>query len=70
MTYLKTDDESYVKDGSSGAVLNTNNTEYLAFKQRRQSNKDNMKLRQDVDKLTSEMTEIKEMLKMIAERVR
>lgn len=70
MTYLKTDDESYMKDGSSGAVLNTNNAAYLAFKQQRQASKSNAKLRQDVDELKGEITEIKEILKMIAERVR
>lgn len=68
MMYIKTEDDSYVKDGSSGAVLNTNSTAYAAFKQQRQSLKNAQKLQEDVESLKDEINEIKTLLKMFIER--
>lgn len=69
MTYLKTDDDTYVKDGSNGAVLNTNNTAYQAFRRQRDTAKSAQRLQEEVEMLKSEMNEIKQLLKMISERV-
>lgn len=69
MMYLKTEDESYVKDSSSGAVLNNNAVAFQAFRRQREERKASSQLHREVDQLKADVQEIKQLLKMIAERV-
>lgn len=67
--YIKTDDESFVRDGSSGAVLNNNSVAFNAYRRQREEAKKASQLRADVDELKQDINEIRELLKLIAERV-
>jgi len=61
--------EGLIRDLSSGAVINTNRTEYENYLQRRNAEKDlKDQIKQNADKIEkieSDVTEIKEMLAML-----
>jgi hypothetical protein len=61
--------EGLIRDLSSGAVINTNRTEYENYLQRRNAEKDlkdQIKNNSDkIEKIESDVTEIKEMLAML-----
>ena len=59
MSYTKTDVDGYVRDGSSRAILNTDNTGYMAYKQRRRALTDSQRLQEEVDTLRGEMQFLK-----------
>jgi prefoldin subunit 5 len=58
--------DGLLRDLSSGAVINTNRTEYENYLQKRKANKDlNEQIKQNADKITkieSDMSEIKQLL--------
>ena len=57
-----------VRDSSSGAVLNPSDTPLgVAAKKRKQKSEEQETLKQDVDMLKSEVTEIKTLLKSLLE---
>ena len=67
MGYVNIDGHSgYVKDKSSGAVLNTNNEEIEAAKRRKAErlNKD-----KEISELKNEVSDIKKMLTQIVEKL-
>tara|TARA_B100001057_G_scaffold169302_1_gene170105 strand:- start:671 stop:880 length:210 start_codon:yes stop_codon:yes gene_type:complete len=67
MGYVNIDGHSgYVKDKSSGAVLNTNNEEIEAAKRRKAErlNKD-----KEINELKNEVSDIKKMLTQIVEKL-
>jgi hypothetical protein len=61
--------EGLIRDLSSGAVINTNRTEYENYLQRRNAEKDlkdQIKNNSDkIEKIESDVTEIKDMLAML-----
>ena len=63
------DREGLVRDLSSGAVINTNRTEYENYLQKRNATKElNQQIKQNsdkIEKIESDVTEIKEMLAML-----
>jgi hypothetical protein len=63
------DKEGLVRDLSSGAVINTNRTDYQNYLQKRNATKElNQQIKQNsdkIEKIESDVTEIKEMLAML-----
>lgn len=59
MSYAKTDVEGFVRDGSSRAILNTDNTGYMAYKQRRKALSENQRLQNEVDSLKDDVRLLK-----------
>ena len=63
------DKDGLVRDLSSGAVINTNRTDRENYLQKRNANKElNQQIKQNTDKIEkieSDVTEIKEMLAML-----
>jgi archaellum component FlaC len=61
--------EGLIRDLSSGAVINTNRTEYENYLQKRNATKElNQQIKQNsdkIEKIESDVTEIKEMLAML-----
>ena len=61
--------DGLIRDLSSGAVINTNRTEYENYLQKRNASKElNHQIKQNTDKIEkieSDVTEIKEMLAML-----
>lgn len=72
--YRKVHDEiGYVKDTVSGAILNINKNEVEAArerkKQRKQQERELESMKETVHNLKNEMSEVKELLNKIAERL-
>lgn len=65
MMLYETDDASYVRDGSSRAVLNKDSVGYAAYKQRRQAILEQEQLRQDVADLKQGMSDILSLLEKL-----
>lgn len=63
-----TEEGGYIKDEESGAVINTNETEYQRFKASRALIKKNKNLATRVDSMESDIKDIKDMLLSIKER--
>jgi hypothetical protein len=61
--------EGLIRDLSSGAVINTNRSEYENYLQRKNATKElNQQIKQNsdkIEKIESDVTEIKEMLAML-----
>ena len=67
--YIKTNVPGLVIDPSSGAVLNVDNGKLDEYKKKRKFQENLLKSVSRVDKLEKEMSEIKELLKLIASKV-
>ena len=65
MTYIKTEVEGIVRDGSTRAILNTDNVAFAAYKQRRQALSEQAKLKEDVAELKSDIHDIKSLLERL-----
>lgn len=65
MTYAKTDIDGLVRDSSSGAILNTDNVAFAAYKQRRQSIAEQAQMKDDVAELKGDMQTIKSLLERL-----
>lgn len=68
MTLVKTNAEGYVKDMSSGAVLNTDRAAFRAFKARKQQMSRVESLEEDVNSIKEDLNEIRSLLLQIANR--
>lgn len=58
-------DTSYVKDASTGAVINTNNNDLQAYRQKRNNNREFAKLKDTCNTLQNDVEEIKQMLQIL-----
>ena len=67
---IATDDPSFIRDGSSRAVLNTDNAAYLQHKMQRSSIKNAIKMQEEIDELKQDMGTIKNLLEQILLRVK
>ena len=65
MTYIKTEVEGFVRDGSTRAILNTDNVAFAAYKQRRHALSEQAKLEEDVAELKSDIHDIKSLLERL-----
>lgn len=62
MEFLKTDVPGYVKDADTGALINTNESEYNAYKARMKLFLENKDLKNKINTLEDDIQMIKEML--------
>lgn len=64
--YLKIENESsFIKDTTNGALINTNNQALLAYKKQKKSSNS---LKNDVEQLKKDITEIKDLLVKIIDK--
>lgn len=64
----KTNNPDFYRDESSHALINTNVTAYRLYKEKRDSDKNVSELSQKVNQLTSELGDIKALLKELLEK--
>lgn len=57
--------EKYIRDPKSSAILNTDTTAYKEYLRRREEHNKVSTLNTKVDKIESELTEIKDLLKLL-----
>ena len=69
MIFEKTDIPGIVRDIQSKALVNTNNDSLKAYKLRKNQALELLETKNKVDKLESEMTEIKQLLLKIVEKI-
>ena len=68
MSYIKVKDRNdLVRDSHSGCIINTNKSQYNEYLTQRESRENDAKrMKQDLDDLKSEMNEIKQLLRGLA----
>jgi len=66
--YYKTDVEGYVKDMSSGAVLNVDHRKLDAYKKQKKFFDDQKKDTDRLNKVENDISEIKQMLQQLLKR--
>jgi len=66
--YYKTDVEGYVKDISSGAVLNIDHQKLTAYKKQKKFHEDQKKDSDRLNKVENDISEIKQMLQQLLKR--
>jgi hypothetical protein len=60
--YRVKENEDFIKDQATGALINTNNAALEAYKAQKKSSTRVQQLEQKVDQLSSDLTEIKSLL--------
>lgn len=65
----KTEKEGIYRDMSTGALLNKNNAALLAYKKRKEKEQEHEKFKQKFNEIDGELSEIKSLLKTIAEKI-
>lgn len=63
-----TDDTNFMKDLNSGAVINTNVAAYKMHKLQRETEQTSTSIKNDVDNLKQDMSDIKKMLEILIQR--
>jgi hypothetical protein len=66
--YYKTDVEGYVKDMSSGAILNVDHNKLDAYKKQKKFFDDQKKDTDRLNKVENDISEIKQMLQQLLKR--
>lgn len=67
---VPTEDNSFSRDTDTNAVINTNVTAYMLYKQQRDGGKTVAQLTQDINELKSEFGEIKHLLTELLRNVK
>lgn len=62
MQYVKTNINGYVKDPTNGAIINTNDNEFLSYKTKVNLAIENRELKNRISSLENDIEMIKEML--------
>jgi hypothetical protein len=65
----KTEKEGLYRDLSTGALLNKDNAALLAYKMRRQKEKEYESFKEKIKRIDDDISEIKNVLKAIAEKI-
>lgn len=65
----KTEKEGLYRDLSTGALLNKDNAALLAYKIRRQKEKEYESFKEKIKRIDDDISEIKNVLKAIAEKI-
>ena len=63
-----TDDTNFMKDLNSGAVINTNVAAYKMHKLQRETEQTSTSIKNDVENLKQDMSDIKKMLEILIQR--
>jgi hypothetical protein len=66
----KTNAAGLMRDKSTGAIINTNESEYLTYREQVARAKEVNSLKNQVDDIRGEVSEIKDMLKSILQAVK
>lgn len=69
MKLEKTEVEGLVKDIDSGAVLNVDYSALEAYKKRKRTNEEFIQFKEKIQKIDNDILEIKNVLKIIAEKI-
>ena len=69
MMEQKTEKEGLYRDLSTGALLNKDNAALLAYKARRQKEKEFESFKEKIKRIDDDISEIKNVLKAIAEKI-
>jgi hypothetical protein len=64
----KTDDSNFMKDMNNGAVINTNIAAYKMHKLQRDSEQSSTSIKNEIESLKQEMSDIKKMLEILIQR--
>jgi len=65
---IKTEDNSFVRDPSTKALINNNADAYKLYIQQRRQQKDKSDLQGQIDSLKSDLGDIKQMLSVLIQR--
>ena len=65
---IKTEDNSFVRDPSTNALINSNVDAYKLYLQQRNQQKDRSDLQGQIDNLKSDLGDIKQMLSVLIQR--
>ena len=65
---IKTEDNSFVRDPSTNALINNNADAYKLYIQQRRQQKDKSDLQGQIDNLKSDLGDIKQMLSVLIQR--
>ena len=65
---IKTEDNSFVRDPSTNALINNNADAYKLYIQQRRQQKDKSDLQGQIDSLKSDLGDIKQMLSVLIQR--
>lgn len=66
---VQTEDSNFVRDSSSGAVINTNVTAYKIFKQQRGVAQQAALMEREIDSLKNEIGELKQLIGQLVNHV-
>jgi uncharacterized protein Yka (UPF0111/DUF47 family) len=66
---IKTNDVNFARDPETSALINTNNTAYSLYKQQREVANQNANLNKRVEKIESQIDDIKNLLTRLVDRV-
>lgn len=69
MMEQKTEKEGLYRDLTTGALLNKDNAALLAYKMRRQKEKEFESFKEKIKRIDDDISEIKNVLKAIAEKI-
>jgi hypothetical protein len=64
---IQTTDANFVRDTETNAVINTNTTAYMLYKQQRERARTVDSLAAEVNELRSDISEIKQLLRMLTQ---
>lgn len=62
---IPTESPGYLRDSSSGAIINTNIAEFNSILQRREQNRDYKNMKVEIEDLKSELSDIRSCLQQI-----
>lgn len=68
MRYVKTDDDSFIRDISTTAVLNNNTEALSAYKKERERRMKLENVAEEVESLKSDLSQIKDLLNLLVSR--
>jgi len=69
MDIVKTEVDGIIRDNESGALLNSDNGALNSYKKRKQKNAEINRIREEMDELKNDVSEIKSLLTKIAEKL-
>lgn len=65
---IKTEIEGFIRDPKNSALINTNATAYVQYKEKRKQHQDYSTLKNEVDSLKEDLGSIKNMLQILIQR--
>lgn len=66
---IPTENENYLKDPRSGALINRNREEYQQYKMTKKKLQDAEKMRNEINNIKDDVQEIKQTLRILIDRI-